>query len=574
MKQRDPAHRAFHVLAAILIIVLGLLVMIHVFARSNTILIESQDEQMTKTALSVDNNIRGHLNWYCSDLSYIVSHDSFQNAESTWLATGDPEFLLDYLRSNPLIQTGNICDMLVIQGDRLLLSIDQRTDYQFLVRLGEINGVEIQLYKDDSSQIHLALCQQTKLVTYVALINGNTFFTIAETQTAAEDDDQILLLDSSGQYFFHRTKNGIQIDRVSALGAEEDTGLLHLQKGQLSSEPQAYSYPSGSEGSSSSHLVRMVCLPDSVNSNGCFTVGLAHNYDTWIQPFHQVAFQMTASSAIVITGVLILLVFLFRFREYDRQTQDELLLLREKSDAMEELNLQLQALTHHQRLETLGTLTSSIAHEFNNLLTPIMGYSILVLERIPPEDTESYDDLLNIYNASLKAKDIISRLSDLSRKNTGSNLQDLSPDALVQRALTVTAPACPKNVVVKTALECPDALLRGNETRFSQMLLNLILNAFQAMEMNGGQLTVSTCAAEGQIRFCIRDTGPGIPLEIRDRMFEPFFTTKETGKGTGLGLAIVQQIVEDYGGTIDVTSSPIEGTCFTVCFPASHSEPL
>lgn len=113
-------------------------------------------------------------------------------------------------------------------------------------------------------------------------------------------------------------------------------------------------------------------------------------------------------------------------------------------------------------------------------------------------------------------------------------------------------------------------LLRGNETRFSQMLMNLILNAIQAMEPNGGQLTVSTCAVDKQILFCIQDTGPGIPTEIQDRIFEPFFTTKETGKGTGLGLAIVQQIAEDYGGTIDVTSSPTEGTCFTVCFPTSQ----
>lgn len=455
MKPKDPAHRAFYVLAAILIIVLGLLVMIHVFARSNALLIESQDEEMTKTVLSVDNNIRGHLNWYCSDLSYIVSQDSFQNAESTWLETGDPEFLLDYLRSNPLIQTGNICNMLVIQGSSIRLAIDQSTNYQFLVRLGEIDGVEVQLYKDDSAQIHLALCQKTNLVTYVALINGNTFFTIAETQTAAEDDDQILLLDSSGQYFFHRTKNGIRIAPVSALDAEEDSRLLHLQKGQLSKDPPIYFYPSGSEDPDTSHLVRMICLPDSINSNGCFTVGLAHNYDECIQPFHRIAFQMTASSAIVIAGVLILLVFLFRFREYDRQTQDELLLLREKSNAMEKLNLQLQALTHHQRLEMLGTLTSSIAHEFNNLLTPIMGCSILVLERIPPEDTESYDDLLNIYNASLKAKEIISRLSDLSRKNAGSNLQDLSPDALVQRALTVTAPRLPQKCRRKDFLGMP-----------------------------------------------------------------------------------------------------------------------
>ena len=91
--------------------------------------------------------------------------------------------------------------------------------------------------------------------------------------------------------------------------------------------------------------------------------------------------------------------------------------LEEKNRRIEELNAKTRELAHHQRLETIGTMTSSIAHEFNNLLTPIMGYSMMTLEELPQDDG-LYDNVLEIYNASLKAKDIISRLSELSRKNT------------------------------------------------------------------------------------------------------------------------------------------------------------
>ena len=105
-------------------------------------------------------------------------------------------------------------------------------------------------------------------------------------------------------------------------------------------------------------------------------------------------------------------------------------------------------------METIGTLTSSIAHEFNNLLTPIMGYSLLALEKLPPEEESLYDDILEIYNASRKAKHIISRLSDLSRKNTSSTFRIACPDELVHKTLDVTNPARPKKVEAVLDLNC------------------------------------------------------------------------------------------------------------------------
>ena len=241
--------------------------------------------------------------------------------------------------------------------------------------------------------------------------------------------------------------------------------------------------------------------------------------------------------------------------------------LRRKKEAMEAVQEQSRILAHHQRLQIIGTLTTAIAHEFNNLLTPIMGYSMMALEKLPP-DGDVYEDLVEIYNTSRKAKIIISRLSDLSRKNSSTTFHEVSPDELVHRTLDVAAPAKPKGVEVKLNLNCWDQRIVANEIQISQLLLNLILNSFHAMGTDG-ILTISTSFDGEHIQFQISDTGHGIPVEIQEQIFEPFFTTKEPGEGTGLGLAIVAQVVEEHQGTIHLQSTPGQGSTFTITLPKS-----
>lgn len=245
----------------------------------------------------------------------------------------------------------------------------------------------------------------------------------------------------------------------------------------------------------------------------------------------------------------------------------EIRMLKRKNEAMEELNRQLQDMAHHQRLELIGTLTSSISHEFNNLLTPIMGYSLMALERIDEQDTELYDGIVEIYEASRKAKTIISRLSDLSRKNSAAFFREVSLDELVQKTLDVAAPAKPEQVEIMLNLNCWDQRIRANELQLSQLLLNLILNGFSAMSEMGGTLTVDTWFDEDSVFLAVSDTGCGIPEEVLPHIFDPFFTTKEAGKGTGLGLAIAAQVVEEHHGTIHVDSTEGKGTVFTVALP-------
>lgn len=271
--------------------------------------------------------------------------------------------------------------------------------------------------------------------------------------------------------------------------------------------------------------------------------------------------------SVLAAGILALTLALAYICCRDRRHTKELKRLEKKKTAMEQLNRETRELAHHQRLQTIGTLTASIAHEFNNLLTPIMGYSMLALEKIPQENEELYDSILEIYESSRKAKTLVSRLSDLSRKNTETSFHLASPDELIRKTLDVASPAQGDDVEVKLNLNCWEQRISANEIQITQLLLNLILNAFHAMEDRGGVLTISSDFDEENVRIVVADTGCGIPAEYRERIFEPFFTTKETGRGTGLGLAICAQVVEDHHGDISVESTPGEGTVFTVILP-------
>ena len=331
-------------------------------------------------------------------------------------------------------------------------------------------------------------------------------------------------------------------------------------------------FRSGGQSAGGSYTARMSVLPAPGNENGCFTVGVARNYELVSRPFRSAAVQMALCGVLVMAGAALMGLFLLRSRRSHRQAQEELAVLRAKSEAMEALNAQTRDMAHRQRLESIGTLTSGIAHEFNNLLTPIMGYSILILEKLPPEDAESYDNALEIYNASQKAKRIISRLSNLSRKGVPGEPRPVRLDPLAAQVLEVAAPARPKNVRVETGFAAGDGLILGDETQLFQLTLNLVLNAFEALSAQGGTVRVSTAARGGRVTLRVADNGPGVPDEVKAQIFDPFFTTKGSGKGIGLGLAIVQQIVEAHGGAISLDSAQGQGTAFTVSFPAAPPE--
>lgn len=557
-------------LVSLAIILLGLVLSIQVFRAGQELTLSSQDAQLMKTAQSVDNDIIGHFNWYSSDFLFLIQRSGLAAAQERWLTgVDDGSRLLAYLRDSPLLRLRGIVAMVAIQDETALLSTDGRTDYTFLTSLGMVGQTEVGMSRNGEGKLFVSMFLTWREVDYAIIIDAEEFFATTEEQSAAGPNDRLLLLDSAGQYYFHRGTDGIHIDPVDAV---LETGQGHLGLEQLRSAQES----GGSsiefytvEKENSSYTARLVTLPAQDNTNGCFTIGLMNNYDETSRPLRDNLLRMMLGGGLIVAGILLFLFFVLLARRRDQENEEELRILREKGDAMEELNRQTQEFAHHQRLELMGTLTSGIAHEFNNLLTPIMGYSILALEQIGEEQTQVYDSLLEIYESSRKAKDIIARLSALSRKSSPERHQPIAPDELVRRVAEVARPAMPPQVTVELELNCPRVRVTGNDTQLSQLLLNLVINAFQAMEGAGGQLILSTHVQDGQVYIRVSDTGPGIPGQVLEHIFDPFYTTKESGKGTGLGLAIVRQVAEDHSGTIQVETEVGKGTAFTLCLPAA-----
>ncbi len=237
-----------------------------------------------------------------------------------------------------------------------------------------------------------------------------------------------------------------------------------------------------------------------------------------------------------------------------------------------------QRLLHAQRLEAIGQLAGGVAHDFNNLLTIILSYGALAARTLPT-GSEAKDHLAQIDLAGQRAASLTRQLLAFSRKQVvAPKVLDLNEvvadlDRMVRRTL-------PGNIEIRTDLDPELALVRADQGQIEQVILNLVVNARDAMP-NGGTLTLTTAnagpptgAADGgaTVTLTVRDTGLGFDEATRRRIFEPFFTTKPLGSGTGLGLATVLNIVERSGGMVSADSRPGGGATFRVTLPRADGD--
>lgn len=234
-----------------------------------------------------------------------------------------------------------------------------------------------------------------------------------------------------------------------------------------------------------------------------------------------------------------------------------------------------------QRMESIGTLAGGIAHDLNNVLTPIM-MSIELLEPDPSCDPERAALLDSIRISCHRGAALVRQVLSFARGLEGRRTP-VSPRHLIAELQGLLAGTFPRNI--ETIVRVADDVweVSGDPTQLQQVLLNLAVNARDAMP-HGGTLTLTaanivldsqyagtshTASSGNHVVFQVSDTGQGIPLEIRERIFDPFFTTKEPGRGTGLGLATVHAVVKSHAGSVTVESELGHGTTFTIYLPAA-----
>jgi len=233
-----------------------------------------------------------------------------------------------------------------------------------------------------------------------------------------------------------------------------------------------------------------------------------------------------------------------------------------------------------QKMEALGTLAGGIAHDFNNILFPVSGYTEMLLLDAPPGASPLRHGLSEILTGIKRAGDLVTQILTFSRQRE-HELKPLKVMLVVKEALKLIQSSLPATIEIRQSVNKDCGWVMADPTQIHQIVMNLITNAYHAMEETGGKLNVTLNQVElgagelieatmdpgSYVCLTVADTGMGMDQSAIDRMFDPYFTTKKEGKGTGLGLSVVHGIIKSHGGHISVSSEPGKGTEFNVYLP-------
>ena len=248
-------------------------------------------------------------------------------------------------------------------------------------------------------------------------------------------------------------------------------------------------------------------------------------------------------------------------------------------DITERIRLEEQ-LRQSQKMEALGTLAGGIAHEFNNVLAMMLGFTELARYQVPTTSPAA-QHLQKVLTAGTRAKDLVQQILAFSHPSDRAR-EPVHLAMVIQEALQLLRASLPTTIEIRQQIVPETGMVLANAAQLHQVLMNLCVNAEYAMRETGGVLEVSAENIEvthavaashpnlqpgSHVCVRVRDTGGGIPPPVIDRIFEPFFTTKNIGEGTGMGLAIAHGIVTRHGGVMTVESTPGEGSTFTIYLP-------
>lgn len=518
-------------------------------------IVSQHEDKLSATAESVDYSMDSFFRLCADTLGYLTERRDFTAAEQSMRTTGVSGELLNRLNDNILLKDMHVDDIIAVSDGQVVLSAHSTAEYILPAAPGERF-----VCADTTGRYYVGIACAHAEITYVALMDLTELTVYLAESSSVNANDRMLLVDRDGQYLICRHNGSTNVSPAT----EENIAVSPARSIALNAcgtDTREVSVFNQRRDAGES-IVGYALIGSGAGKNMLFTVCVMDAYDENLAALTKHTSLFVMGFAMILIGVAASILLLM---DTNRKAEIALKQLREREETLVRINERTKELAHAQRLETIGVMTSGIAHEFNNLLTPIMSYSLMTLEKLPAEEEELYDNVLEIYNASQRAKTVVSRLGDLSRKNTPETFRPASVDESVKKALSIAETAKPEGVEVKLDLRCGEVLIRINEIQMCQLFLNLILNAYGAMG-DTGVLGIRSEYDDASVRVRVRDNGCGIPAEHCQHIFEPFFTTKGQGEGTGLGLAIAAQVAEEHKGSLTVESKPGD-TVFTVVLP-------
>lgn len=313
-----------------------------------------------------------------------------------------------------------------------------------------------------------------------------------------------------------------------------------------------------------------------------WVIAVTMSYDEVQAPITRFLWIIIGIVSLIAIIIYIFISALAKADKNKKELEKETKYLKMLNEASNELRKKEAELNHAEKLKMIGTLAGGIAHDINNLLTPILGYSELLLMQIPKEG-EFYEEIDEIYKASQKGKELIEQILTFSRSdNKNLKVEKININKVTREAVKLIKTIMPKNVVIRENIENPCGYINANFTQIHQVIFNLCTNAYQAIKNNNGVIEISLDIVTKKANMeeneyinyaelTVKDNGCGMDEKTKERIFDPFFTTKDVGEGTGLGLSIIQGIVNKYRGFITVESKEGAGSCFKVYFPLACS---
>jgi signal transduction histidine kinase len=254
------------------------------------------------------------------------------------------------------------------------------------------------------------------------------------------------------------------------------------------------------------------------------------------------------------------------------------------NDMEEELKSLENRLLEAEKLETIGTVAGGLAHDFNNILATISGYSEMLLSELP-KSTPPAEKVSRIIDAVTKARLLTDKILTIGKKEEQEKIPVNVFDILCETIGFVRS-AKPDNISIDEEILKTDIHIYADPTQLFRVFLNLMINAIQSMDKNGGTLTVKMVVVDGDllrhdlnksnvadeyVLISFEDTGEGIDPSVVDRIFEPHFTTRQPGRGRGLGLSVVHGIISEIEGEITVSSKMNKGSLFSVYLPVRRN---
>lgn len=574
--------------------------MVYSFNQYRTRIIKEQEEQLMTISKAVSNSISIYTDFYFADLVDVNTYDEYQKAGKIYLEKGEEGPIRRFLTDHMRIQNEDVSNFLVSSDPgnssqlHVLIQGGEDRNYESVNHFkGKEKNSRIDILKDGENQYYLGLSMPTldgSLRLYF-VINIERMYQKVASYIKVGENGYVMIKDSTGRILMHPVKAQIGIDVITGREAmypnydfrELEQLIDHQKQGKEAVEI----YHSYWWADNVPKQVKKIAAYTPVWFQDDFIiVSAVIDYNEIAQPISKAMITISALTVAIMT-IFVVVLYKLRLSSLARsRAEQENEYLRELNSKLEELRQREEQISHDQRLQLMGTLTGGIAHEFNNLLTPIMGYSgMIIAERSAQKPDDICESAEEIYNAAVKAKEIIRQIASLSRKYVKTVLEPLDIKKAVEGVVRIIDTVVPSNVRLEVEMNWgDDCLILCSETEFNQIMLNLCTNAFYAMRDREGSLRLTGSIVRGNepqlrqiiktarrmdsyVRISVEDNGEGIPEERLSHVFDPFYTTKKVGEGTGLGLSTVQSILEAAEGGIRVESWPGEGSRFTFYLP-------